>query len=74
MSQLNFYVPDDIEEQIRSAAQREGKSISLYISDIIKSKLPSKSWSKEFFSGVVGKWEGEFPTIERPLPQEREEL
>lgn len=74
MSQLNFYVPDDVEEQIRSAAQKEGKSISMFISDIIKSKFASKSWPKDFFTKVVGQWEGEFPTIERNLPQERDEL
>lgn len=74
MSQLNFYVPDDVEEMIRLAAKKEGKSISNFIAEIIKSRFESKSWPKDFFSNVVGQWDGDFPTIDRSQSKERDEL
>ena len=74
MSQLNFYVPDEIEEQIRKAAQSEGKSISAFLAELVKSKFPSQQWSQDFFSSVFGQWNGDFPEIKRPLPQVRDEL
>jgi hypothetical protein len=74
MSQLNFYVPDDIEEQIKYAAKQEGKSVSAFLSELVKSKLPQKKWNKDFFESTVGQWVGDFPEIERQLPQEREEF
>ena len=74
MSQLNFYVPDELEEELRAAAQKDGKSISGFIADIVKSHFPGKKWPKNFFTEVCTQWEGEFPQIERNEPQEREEL
>lgn len=74
MSQLNFYVPDDIEEQIRKAAQREGKSISAFLAELVKTKFPSAQWSDDFFSSVCGQWEGDFPEMKRLPAQNREEL
>jgi hypothetical protein len=74
MSQLNFYVPDDVEEEIRKAAQKEGKSISAFLAELVKAKLPSQQWSQDFFSSVFGQWDGEFPVVKRAPPQERDEL
>lgn len=74
MSQLNFYVPDEIEEQIKKAAKREGKSISAFLADLVKSKFKPKKWSDDFFSELAGGWNGEFPKIERPEPQKRDSL
>jgi hypothetical protein len=42
MSQLNFYVPDDIEDQIKQVAKKEGKSISAFLADLVKSKFYPK--------------------------------
>ncbi len=74
MSQLNFYVPDEIEEQIKSAAKKEGKSISAFLAELVKSKFPQKKWNANFFKSVVGQWHGEFPEIKRPNPQQRDEF
>lgn len=74
MSQLNFYVPDELEDQIKKAAKKEGKSISAFLSDLVKSKFNSKTWSDDFFSNIVGGWAGDFPEIKRPKPQKRDEL
>ena len=74
MSQLNFYVPDDVEEQIKSAAKQEGKSVSVFLAELVKSKLPQKKWNDDFFKSIVGQWAGDFPEIKRPLPQRRDEF
>ena len=74
MSQLNFYVPDEVEEQIRKAAMSEGKSISAFLAELVKAKFPTGKWDQGFFQKVCGNWEGSFPEIERELPQERDEL
>ena len=74
MSQLNFYVPDDVEEQIKKAAKKEGKSISAFLSELVKSKFKPKTWSDDFFTELAGGWKGEFPEIERQKPQKRDKL
>lgn len=74
MSQLNFYVPDEVEEQIKKAAKKEGKSISAFLADLVKSKFKPKTWSGSFFSELVGGWQGDFPEIKRPKPQVRDNL
>lgn len=73
MSQLNFYVPDDVEAKIRAAAKKQGKSISAFLADLVKSYFPEKKWDAGFFTDVAGAWSGEFPEIERPLPDNSEE-
>ncbi len=74
MSQLNFYVPDEIEEQIRETAKKEGKTISSFLADLVKASFPEKKWETKFFTEVAGAWDGEFPKIDRPLPDERDNL
>ena len=48
MAQLNVYVPDDLEEKIKVEAKREGKSVSAFVLDAVKSKIEPKSWSPAF--------------------------
>ncbi|EKD50211.1 MAG: hypothetical protein ACD_62C00608G0001 [uncultured bacterium] len=58
MGQLNIYVPDDVEENIRNQSKKENKSISKFISDLFLDFQQGRRnvWQKEFFSEVVGKW------------------
>lgn len=73
MAQLNFYVPDEVENKIRRAAMRRGQSISSYLAEIVKERVGGDSeWPDGFFEQVLGGWQGDFPEIERPPPQERE--
>ena len=74
MSQLNFYVPDDLEAQIKKAAKSEGKSISAFLADLVKSKFKPKMWSENFFKNIAGGWSGDAPEINRPKPQSRDNL
>ena len=74
MSQLNIYVPDDMEEKIKKEAKREGKSVSAFVLEAVKDKIKPRAWSKEFLAsfGSVGK---DFPDEIEDLPQqERPEL
>ena len=62
MSQLNFYVPAEVEEQIREAAQKDGKPISSFLAELVKTHFPSQQeWPKGFFETVVGSLGADFP-------------
>lgn len=67
MAQLNFYVPDVLEKSIRQAAQKKGEKVSAYLANLVKEKLAPKGWKKNFFTKIVGGWQGNFPEIDRPL-------
>jgi hypothetical protein len=71
MSQLNFYVPTEVEEQIREAAQKDGKPISSFLAELVKSHFPThQGWPKGFFESLVGCVGSDFPDeIEDPPPR-----
>jgi hypothetical protein len=69
MSQLNFYVPTELEEQIREAAQKNGKPISSFLAELIKSHFPSnQGWPKGFFETMAGSLGDDFPDDIEDLP------
>jgi recombinational DNA repair protein (RecF pathway) len=74
MSQLNIYVPDEVEKAIRSKAQNEGKSISAYLAELVKKQVHEDQWQTGFFTQVVGAWEGDLPEVPRELPEDRDNL
>lgn len=75
MSQLNVYVPDQIEKQIRKKAKKLGKSISGFLTDILTKQVsPQNEWQKGFFTDVVGGWAGELSPPVRELPQDYDPL
>lgn len=63
MSQLNIYVPNEIEEFIRQKAKSKGKTLSAYLAEIIKAHFKKDKWNKDIFSKVVGGWKGSYPNI-----------
>ena len=72
MAQLNFYVPDDVEDKIRRAAKRRGQSISAYLAELVKERVGGgNEWPPDFFEKTLGGWLGDFPEIEDLPPQER---
>lgn len=71
MAQLNFYVPEEIERVIRWEARNRRKSISTYLSEVVKSHVRHERWQKDFFTKVVGGWRGKFPVAEDLAPEER---
>jgi hypothetical protein len=73
MAQLNFYVPDDTEAEVRRRAKARGLSISAYLAALLKEGLGSKDdWPTGFFENVIGGWQGDFPEIDDPPPQARD--
>lgn len=74
MAQLNFYVPDDVETSIRREAKARRKTISAYLSEVVKEHILHDKWRKDFFTKIVGKWRGKFPAIEKLNFEERDEL
>ena len=71
MPQINLYVSDDLEKQIRTEAKRRRLSLSAYLTGLIRNRVGKKGWREGFFTRVVGCWQGELPEIKRELPEER---
>jgi hypothetical protein len=73
MAQLNFYVPDDTEAEVRRRAKAQGVSISAYLAALLKEELGAQNnWPTGFFENIVGSWQGDFPDIDDHPPQERD--
>lgn len=57
MAQLNFYVSDDMEVEVRRRAKARGLSISAYLAILLKEGIGVKdSWPAGYFENVVGSW------------------
>jgi len=74
VSQLNLYVTNELKAQLQAAAEKEGKTISSFVVEIIKSRFMENDANGNYFSKFFGVWEGPVPDIERPLPQKRDKL
>lgn len=73
MAQINFYVPDEVEENIKKAAKKSGTTVSSFIAELVKNHIGAQNaWPQDFFENIGGKWEGEFSEIEDEPPQERD--
>jgi hypothetical protein len=70
MSQLHFYVPDEIETQIRHKAQQANLPLSRYLAEIVKRETSQKNQWPEGYFELFGSWEGT-PLVRSPqLPLE----
>lgn len=59
MSQLHFYVPDEIEAQIRQQAQMLHLPLSRYLADIVKREIAAQNqWPAGYFE-LFDQWQGE---------------
>ena len=60
MSQLHFYVPDDVEKQLRQQADQAKLPLSRYLAELVKREAGQpESWPEGYFDQVFGRWEGE---------------
>ncbi len=60
MAQLHFYVPDEVEVQLRRKAQQAHLSLSRYLADLVKRETaPKNQWPEGYFDQVFGQWQGE---------------
>ena len=74
MAQINIYVPPTLERKIRREARLRKKSLSAYVAGLLREAVDRKRWKEDFFTRVIGRWKGDFPSLGRDLPEEREHL
>jgi Ribbon-helix-helix protein, copG family len=63
MAQLHLYVPDDVAEEIKERAAARRLSVSAFLAELVRGQMADR-WPADFFSKVVGGWNGE--PLERP--------
>ena len=60
MSQLHFYVPDEIAKRIQHRADQAGLTLSRYVAELVKREVAlDTAWPEGYFDHVFGQWEGE---------------
>lgn len=60
MSQLHFYVPDDLEKELRKRAARARMPLSRYLAEVVKREARAQDeWPEGYFERVFGAWEGD---------------
>ncbi|MBL8911956.1 MAG: hypothetical protein JNM17_14780 [Archangium sp.] len=76
MAQLTIYLPDEVEKKVRTDARRAKKSVSAYLADLATRGSGHRSDEARLkaLNELFGSWEGRFPTIEDPPPDEPESL
>lgn len=63
MSQVTIYLPDELAERMRRAAESEGVSQSRWIARLIDARL-ARAWPQEVLA-LVGSWPKDFPDAEQ---------
>ena len=72
MAQLHFYVPDEVEAQIRNRAKQANLPLSRHLANLVKQEVGQKSqWPEGYFEQIFGQWQGEPLTY--PSPGELEQ-
>ena len=66
MSQMHFYVPDDVEKIVRLEAKKARLTLSRFLAELVKREAAQHTqWPEGYFDQVFGRWEGE-PLIREP--------
>ena len=58
MPQLHLYVSDELADKIQQEARAANVSVSRYLATLVKREIET-DWPEDFFTKVVGRWEGE---------------
>ena len=59
MSQLHFYVSDEIEKQIRAKAKQAKLSLSKYLAELVKRETSAQNQWPDGYFDLFDHWEGE---------------
>lgn len=59
MSQLHFYVPDDVEAQIRVKAKQANLPLSKYLAELVKRETSAQNQWPEGYFDLFDAWQGE---------------
>jgi hypothetical protein len=60
MSQLHFYVPDEVEKQLREKAKQANLPMSRFLAELVKREASRPAqWPEGYFEQVFGQWQGE---------------
>ena len=70
MSQLHFYVSDEIEAQIRQKAQSLNLPLSRYLANVIKREVSVQNQWPEGYFELFDQWQGAPMTRPESLPVE----
>lgn len=70
MSQLHFYVSDEIEVQIRQKAQSLNLPLSRYLANVIKREVSVQNQWPEGYFDLFDQWQGEPMARPESLPIE----
>ncbi len=73
MGQLTIYLPEDVEKSVRAGARRARKTVSAYLADLAGGKARRSGWPTAY-AKVLGTWEGDFPELGDPPPDDVEPL
>ena len=73
MAQVTIDLPDELERRLRKSAKKAKTSMSAHIATLTSRSLGTVRWPKGF-ADLFGSWEGEFPAIDDPPPEEVEGL
>ncbi len=63
MPQLHLYLAKDLAEEVKRRARAKRVSVSSYLAEVVQSRI-ADDWPANFFSDVVGGWQGE--PLKRP--------
>jgi hypothetical protein len=59
VSQLRFYIPDELEKIVRRQAAEAQLPLSRYLAELIKREVSRRNeWPKDYFDEAFGRWEG----------------
>ncbi len=58
MPQLHLYVPEEIADAAKAKARAAGKTLSAYLSELVREEVGGE-WPTGFFESVVGGWKGD---------------
>ena len=73
MPQLHLYVSDDVAIALRERARERGTSLSKLLAEIV-TRDARRAWPEGWLESVAGAWNGPWPTVDDPPPDERRPL